>query len=225
MTTPPEPTSAANRSALVVVFLVVFIDLLGFGIVLPLLPRYAERYLPHTDVPPAAYGAFVGVVMAIFSAMQFVFAPIWGRLSDRVGRRPVLLVGLGGSVVFYALFGLASEIRPEDGAWLALGLILVSRVGAGVAGATISTAQAVIADCTTPQKRAHGMALIGAAFGIGFTFGPLIAFAGLKLFPDRPGAPASWRPGCRWWPCCTAPASCRRRGRRAARPRPCTAAG
>jgi DHA1 family tetracycline resistance protein-like MFS transporter len=124
-----------------------------------------------------------------FSLMQFLVAPIWGRISDRIGRRPILLIGLAGSVVFYALFGLASELSPAQHAWLALGLLFVSRIGAGIAGATISTAAAVIADCTTKEKRAHGMALIGAAFGIGFTFGPLIAFAAVTWFPDARGAP------------------------------------
>src|SRR5437588_8301863 len=137
--------------------------------------------------------------MASFSLMQFIFAPIWGRLSDRVGRRPILLLGLGGSVVFYALFGYALSLPPSTEAPLALALLFVARIGAGIAGATISTAQAVIADCTPPEKRKHGMALIGAAFGIGFTFGPLIGSASLfigggeqgKFFsfaPERPTA-------------------------------------
>ena len=116
--------------------------------------------------------------------MQFVFAPIWGRISDRVGRRPILLIGLAGSVVFYALFGYASDL-PQAAEWAGLALLLLfaSRLGAGVAGATIATAQAVIADCTPPEKRKHGMALIGMAFGIGFTFGPLVAVASLYWAP------------------------------------------
>ena len=115
--------------------------------------------------------------------MQFLFMPIWGRLSDRVGRRPILLIGLGGSVVFYALFGYASDLPAAEWAGLALLLLFVSRLGAGVAGATIATAQAVIADCTPPERRKHGMALIGMAFGIGFTFGPLVAVASLYWAP------------------------------------------
>ena len=175
------------KRAMFIVFLVVFIDLLGFGIVLPLLPRYAGDYLPA--VPEAARGAVLGLLYSIFSLMQFVFSPVWGRVSDRVGRRPILILGLAGSVVFYALFGLASTLPPEQ-AWLALGLLFFSRLGAGVAGASVSTAAAVIADCTTRETRARGMALIGAAFGIGFTFGPLIAFGVLSLFPkpDAGGA-------------------------------------
>jgi MFS family permease len=172
-----------------IVFLVVFIDLLGFGIVLPQLPLYGDKYvnalIPGGKENPAG-GAILGLLMASFSAMQFVFAPIWGRVSDRVGRRPILLLGLAGSVAFYTLFGYASDLHPDHAA-LALVLLYVARLGAGVAGATISTAQAVIADCTGPERRKHGMALIGAAFGIGFTFGPLIGAGALALFPEHLG--------------------------------------
>src|SRR6476659_888059 len=161
----PTPDEPAGGS-LLVIFLTVFIDLLGFGMVLPLLPIYAS------DFGLAEHGWQLGMLMASFSLMQFLFAPLWGRLSDRIGRRPVLMVGLLGSVVFYALFGVASIYRS-------LLLLLVARIGAGIAGATISTAQAYIADTTTPQTRARGMALIGAAFGLGFTFGPLLAAAAI----------------------------------------------
>jgi MFS family permease len=169
-----------------VVFLVVFIDLLGFGIVLPLLPLYATDLLE--PLFPAANqavlrGALLGLLMSCFSAMQSLFAPVWGRVSDRIGRRPILLLGLCGSVLFYSLFGVASEW----GGALGLTLLFAARLGAGVAGATISTAQAVIADCTPPDRRARGMALIGAAFGIGFTFGPLLGLASLLV--PRAGAP------------------------------------
>jgi len=181
-TPPSEPSS--NRSALTIVFLVVFIDLLGFGIILPLLPRIADGYVKHL-LPSATWeiGLIVGLLMSSFSLMQFFFAPIWGRLSDHVGRRPILLLGLFGSVVFYYLFGRAAAIPAEANAGLALGLFFVARIGAGIAGATIATAQAVIADSTPPDQRKHGMALIGIAFGIGFTFGPLIGF-GCLWFGD-----------------------------------------
>ena len=181
----PPTEQRSNRSALFIVFFVVFIDLLGFGIVLPMLPRIARLYV--TELVPATeqktIGAIVGLLMSSFSLMQFFFAPIWGRVSDRVGRRPILLLGLAGSVAFYSLFGYAASLPTDTpgAAKLALALFFVARIGAGIAGATIATAQAVIADSTPPEKRKHGMALIGAAFGIGFTFGPLIGFGCLEL--------------------------------------------
>jgi MFS family permease len=174
-----------------IVFLVVFIDLLGFGIVLPLLPLYGKSFVDplfEGGRESRSGGAVLGLLMASFSAMQFLFAPLWGRISDRVGRRPILLIGLAGSVLFYAIFGYASDLpRDAAAAPLALTLLFVARIGAGIAGATISTAQAVIADCTTPERRKHGMALIGAAFGIGFTFGPLIGAGALRVFKDHLG--------------------------------------
>jgi MFS family permease len=166
-----------KRSPLLVIFLTVFIDLLGFGIVLPLLPRYADAF--------DASDLTIGLLMSSFSAMQFVFAPAWGRLSDRIGRRPVLILGLAGSALFYGLFSYAT--------WLgSLAWIFVARIGAGIAGATIPTAQAFIADSTTEQDRGKGMALIGAAFGIGFTFGPLL---GSLWVPTDASAPPSPAPG------------------------------
>jgi MFS family permease len=178
-TNPDPPAAPAASSALLIVWLVVFIDLLGFGIVLPVMPRQATVYLQETE--PAVRGTVIGVLFASFSLMQFVFAPAWGRWSDRVGRRPVLLVSLTGSVLFYALYAVAVSLPVEAGHW-ALALMLLSRIGAGMAGASVGVAAAVIADCTPPEKRARGMALIGIAFGAGFTFGPLIAYAGLALF-------------------------------------------
>lgn len=165
----------ADKRALLVVFLTVFIDLLGFGMVIPLLPIYAKLFTHDTS------GQTIGLLMASFSAMQFLFAPLWGRLSDRYGRRPVLIVGLAGSVLCYSLFGIASSARS-------LLLLFISRIGAGICGATIPTAQAYIADVTPPESRAKGMALIGAAFGMGFTFGPLIGAAAL-LGSGETGAP------------------------------------
>jgi len=192
---PPVPSQlppASSRFALLIVFLTVFIDLLGFGIVLPVLPRQAEPYLNAIGMPPlegGAGGAVIGVLFSVFSLMQFIFSPIWGRLSDRFGRRPILLLSLSGSVVFYALYGYAVSLPADplptrSGAILALSLILLARVGAGIAGASVGTAAAVIADCTTPENRARGMALIGIAFGGGFTLGPLIAYFGLAVFDE-----------------------------------------
>jgi MFS transporter, DHA1 family, tetracycline resistance protein len=168
--------SGPRKGSLSVIFLTVFIDLLGFGMVLPLLPIYANQFTLDES------GLQLGLLMAVFSAMQFIFAPIWGRVSDTVGRRPVLMVGLGSSVVFYYLFGLATVYKSF---WL----LFAARAGAGIAGATISTAQAYIADTTTIEQRPKGMALIGMAFGMGFTFGPLL---GLLAVPDTQTDLSPW---------------------------------
>jgi DHA1 family tetracycline resistance protein-like MFS transporter len=145
-----------KRSPLLIIFLTVFLDLVGFGIVLPLLPFYAQHY--------GATALLVGLLSTSFSLMQFLFAPVWGRMSDRVGRRPIILLGLLGSSVSYLIFGLAHSLP----------VLFFSRLFAGIAGANISTAQAYIADSTTAEKRARGMGLIGAAYGLGFIFGPAI---------------------------------------------------
>jgi MFS family permease len=178
----PQPRAPA-RGALGIVWLVVFIDLLGFGIVLPVMPRQVGPYI--SDLSETAQGAVIGTLFSVFSLMQFVFSPVWGRVSDRIGRRPVLLISLLGSVVFYALYGFAVTLDVSR-AELAIALMLLARIGAGVAGASVGTAAAVIADCTPPERRAKGMALIGIAFGAGFTLGPLIAFFGLALFAREP---------------------------------------
>jgi MFS transporter, DHA1 family, tetracycline resistance protein len=169
----PDPP---RTGSLLVIFLTVFIDLLGFGMVLPLLPIYADQFTVDES------GLVLGLLMASFSAMQFLFSPSWGRLSDRIGRRPVIMIGLTGSVVFYTLFGVATVLKS-------LPLLFVARIGAGIAGATIATAQAYIADTTVLEKRAKGMALIGMAFGIGFTFGPLL---GLLAVPTKDSDPGPW---------------------------------
>lgn len=183
--------SPSHRAAKLLVFVVVFIDLLGFGIVLPLLPVYGDRFVRPSlgaDAGSVVAGIALGLLMSSFSLMQFLFAPAWGRLSDRIGRRPVLLLGLLGSAGSYAVFGYASSLPPETAALEALVLLFLSRAGAGIAGATISTAQAVIADSTAPEERRGGMALIGAAFGIGFTFGPLLGAGALYFAPETPWA-------------------------------------
>jgi DHA1 family tetracycline resistance protein-like MFS transporter len=139
-----------------VVFAVVFVDLLGFGIVLPLLPTYAAAF----HVTPAA----IGFLVTSFSLLQLVAVPVWGGISDRFGRRPVLIVGLVGSAASYVLFAVA-------GSYWAL---LVSRIVAGAMGATIGVAQAYIADITPPERRAHAMGILGAAFAMGFILGPAL---------------------------------------------------
>jgi MFS transporter, DHA1 family, tetracycline resistance protein len=170
------PAAPASRGSLLVIFLTVFIDLLGFGMVLPLLPIYAKTFGVEQE------GLVIGLLMSSFSAMTFIFAPLWGRASDRIGRRPVLIVGLAGSVGFYILFGVATMLQSMT-------LLFVARIGAGIAGATIPAAQAYIADVTSLQNRAKGMALIGAAFGLGFTFGPLLGAAALAFSDDVGASP------------------------------------
>jgi MFS family permease len=184
----PAPSEQRNRAALFIVFLVVVIDLLGFAIVLPLLPRYGREFIA-ADVPEVARGGILALLMASFSLMQFIFMPIWGRVSDRIGRRPILLMGLASSVLFYALFGYASSLNAAEYASLGLLLLFVARIGAGIAGATIGTAQAAIADSTTSEGRSRGMALIGAAFGIGFFLGPILGFLALLILPEAHGGP------------------------------------
>jgi len=155
---------------MLVVFTTVFIDLVGFGIVVPLVPLYSRHY--------GASGWMIGVIIASYSAMQFVFSPIWGRLSDRHGRRPILLVSTAGAALSYALFAIGSGLANHA---LALGALLVSRILAGACGGNITVAQAYIADITPPEDRSKRMGLVGMAFGLGFIFGPAISGIALKL--------------------------------------------
>jgi multidrug resistance protein len=161
------------RTRLAILFVTVFVDLVGFGIILPLLPFYADRF--------GASGTVIGVLVLSYSAAQLLFAPVWGRLSDRFGRRPVLLVGLVGSAVSYLVFAFAGSILA----------LLLSRIMAGVGGANVPVAQAYIADITPPERRAGGMGLIGAAFGLGFIFGPAIGGLLAPISPAAPGLAAA----------------------------------
>jgi MFS family permease len=145
-----------RQASLGILFLVVFVDLLGFGMVIPVMPIYAE----HLGASEAA----TGWLSTGYSLMQFVFAPIWGRLSDRVGRRPVLLLSIAMTAVAFLLYGVAGTFV----------VLLVSRLFAGAATANIAIAQAYVADVTPPEGRAKGMGMIGAAFGLGFVFGPAV---------------------------------------------------
>ena len=145
-----------RRSSLVVLYLTVFIDLLGFGIILPLLPYCAEHF--------GASGVWIGALLSSYSVAQFVGAPLLGRLSDRFGRRPLLLLSLAGSALSLAASGFASSL---------LGLI-AARALAGLFGGSIATAQAYIADSTLPKERARYMGLLGASIGMGFVFGPAL---------------------------------------------------
>ncbi|HEX8845350.1 MAG TPA: MFS transporter [Pyrinomonadaceae bacterium] len=147
-----------KRSPLLVIFITVFIDLVGFGIVIPVLPFYVEGTNFNAST------SMVGLLFASYSVMQLIFSPILGRLSDRYGRRPILLISLVGTCVGFLILGFANSL------WM----LFAGRIIDGISGGNISTAQAYIADITTPENRAKGMGLIGAAFGLGFTFGPAI---------------------------------------------------
>jgi multidrug resistance protein len=151
----PQPDPAA-RSPLAVIFMTVFLDLLGFGIVIPILPLYAETM--HATKPQ------IGLLLAVYSMAQLVFSPIWGRLSDRHGRRPILLLSILGSCGSQLGYALAPSFT-----WL-----VVARAFAGVCGANITAAQAYVADVTDERSRAAGMGLLGAALGLGFVFGPAV---------------------------------------------------
>jgi len=145
-------------------FLIVLIDLIGFGVIIPLLPFYAERFQATPDV--------VTLVMAVYSLAQLFSAPLWGRLSDRIGRRPVLLVSMAGAAVSYVWLGLAEDL------WT----LFAARAFCGAMAGNISAAFAYVADVTGPEDRARGMGLIGAAYGLGFIAGP--ALGGVLAGPD-----------------------------------------
>ncbi|MEW6507905.1 MAG: MFS transporter [Bacteroidota bacterium] len=146
-----------NKASLSIIFITVFIDLMGFGILIPILPTFASK-----DLNIADFG--IGVIVAIYSMMQFFFNPLLGRLSDRIGRRPVILVTQLLTVISYLMFSFSNSFL----------ILFLSRLLAGLGGSNISVAQAYITDITTKEERSKGMGIIGAAFGLGFVFGPLI---------------------------------------------------
>lgn len=139
---------------LVILFVTIFIDLMGFGIFVPVVPIYAREL--------NASEALVGDTGALFSLMMFIFTPFWGTLSDRFGRRPVILIALGISAVSYVMFAHAGTLL----------VLILSRMLTGVGSGNITAAQAYITDITLPENRAKSLGLIGAAFGLGFIFGP-----------------------------------------------------
>ena len=146
-----------NKSALSLIFLTVFIDLLGFGILIPILPAFATKVLGVDE-------AAIGIAIASYSFIQFIFNPVLGKLSDKYGRKPVIVFCLIVNALGYVIFAFTSSYL----------LLLLSRIVAGIGGSSISVAQAYIADVTTKENRSKGMGLIGSAFGLGFVFGPLI---------------------------------------------------
>ena len=146
-----------NRSALTLIFLTVFIDLLGFGILIPILPTFAINKLHVSETA-------VGIAIAIYSLIQFVFNPFLGKFSDKNGRKPIIIICLLLNALGYIIFAFSNTYF----------LLIISRIVGGVGGSSIGVAQAYIADITTKEDRSKGMGLIGAAFGLGFVFGPLI---------------------------------------------------
>ena len=159
-----------NKSHLSILFLTVFLYLVGFGVMIPVLPVLSRAY--------GASPLQVGLLMSVYSFMQFVFSPFWGRRSDRLGRRPILLLCLCGEAASYLLFIFSRSME----------MLFVARALAGFFGASLSTASAAISDVTSAQERSKGMALIGAAFGLGFVVGPALggglAWWGQKLHPE-----------------------------------------
>jgi len=158
-----------RKPSLLIVWLTVFIDLIGFGIVVPLVPVFTKRF--------DASSLTIGLVLACFSALQFVFAPIWGRLSDKIGRRPIMLLSTAGATLSYVIFAFGSGLQDSTSALIILG---IARAFAGAFGGNITVAQAYIADITPPEQRSKKMGLIGMAFGLGFIFGPAIGGISLK---------------------------------------------
>jgi len=146
-----------NKASLSVIFFTIFIDLMGFGILIPILPTFASKELGVPD-----YG--IGIIVAIFSLMQFLFNPLLGKLSDVVGRKPIITATLLLTSISYVIFSFANSF----------GILFLSRALAGLGGSNIGVAQAYIADITPPEERLKGMGIIGVAFGLGFVFGPLI---------------------------------------------------
>lgn len=162
-----------KKTPVYLVLLTVFIDLLGFGIIIPLLPFYAQ----HFGAGPTT----IGLLSSSYSLMQFLFVPFWGRLSDKVGRRPIILMSVFGSFLSYFAFGMAKSLL----------VLFFSRALAGFMGANIATAQAYIADTTPVEERAKYMGFIGASFGIGFMLGPFVGGLMSRISYGAPGFLAS----------------------------------
>lgn len=158
--------NAASSAAKRLIFITLFLDLLGFGISLPQMPFYAKMC--------GVGGTLIGLITGTYSLLQFAMAPVWGRFSDRHGRRPVILIGLAGAGVAYLLFGAAFRISAWTGI-PAVAIVIASRMMAGFFNANIGVAQAYMADVTQPEERTAAMGTVSAAIALGFVMGPAIS--------------------------------------------------
>ncbi|MEM9293287.1 MAG: MFS transporter [Acidobacteriota bacterium] len=153
---PSKPAETKKKGPLPALFLTIFLDLFGFGMLLPLLPFYAAEF--------QADAFLIGLIFSSYSFAQFLFAPFWGQISDRFGRRPVLIGTVAGTTIAHGALALAPSLT----------LVFIARIAAGIFAANYSIAQAYIADITDREGRARGMGILGAAFGLGFVFGPAV---------------------------------------------------
>lgn len=149
-----------NKTAVLIIFITIFIDLLGFGIIIPILPDFLKNQFFISE-------SAIGLTIGIFSLMQFIFTPIWGSLSDVYGRKPILAISLAGNIISYSVMALVFTGVIES-----FTVLILSRAFAGIFSGNLSAAQSVISDVTVPEERAKGMGLMGAAFSLGFVFGP-----------------------------------------------------
>ncbi|WP_462413482.1 MFS transporter [Neobacillus sp. Marseille-QA0830] len=146
-----------TKTALPILFIVMFLVMVGFGIIIPVLPFYAEEI--------GANSTQLGLLMSVYSLMQFIFAPIWGQVSDRIGRKPVMMVGIAGLALSFFIQAISTHL------WM----LFVARIIGGIlSSANMPTAMAYVADITTEENRGKGMGIVGAATGLGFVFGPAI---------------------------------------------------
>jgi DHA1 family tetracycline resistance protein-like MFS transporter len=161
--------SESRKTQFLLIFLTILLSTIGFGVCIPVLPLYAEKF--------GATELQNGMLVGVFSLVMFIAAPLWGRLSDRIGRRPVLVISILGSALGYFVMGWAGSL-----VWL-----FISRIIDGVSGGNVATAQAYIADITKPEERSKAMGMIGAAFGLGFVIGPAIGgILAAKVSPNAP---------------------------------------
>ena len=167
MTAAEQPIEKLDFKRVLPIIVIVLVDLIGLSIIIPILPYFAARF--------SATPIVIGILQATYPFMQFVGAPILGRLSDRFGRKPVLIASQIGTLAGFLLLGFANTLT----------LLFISRIIDGLSGANMSTAQAAIADSTSEKNRTQGLGLLGAAFGVGFVLGPMIAYAVLALSHDN----------------------------------------